>query len=280
MVLEYCGGTDLDQILKRQGPLCEKDAKRVIMQVQHVFRRCNAVPRTPVTRWRFFLFSQVLSALAFLNGYRLSGSSASDDPSSMPPPPPRRRVIHYDLVRIQGPSCLLVSIYVCLRSQKPANILFDDLKAAKVTDFGLSKVFDDTEVDGGAGTSMELTSQGAGTYWYLPPECFATHAVPRVSSKVDVWAVGVIFFQTLYGRRPFGDTLTQDQIVTSGQMLEQARAGPQFPERPAVSRGAQDFIRRCLTYSADARPDVLATCRDPFLLQGPEGRAANASRKS
>ena len=38
------------------------------------------------------------------------------------------------------------------------------------TDFGLSKIIDDSH----DGTSMELTSQGAGTYWYLPPECFVT----------------------------------------------------------------------------------------------------------
>jgi len=89
---------------------------------------------------------------------------------------------------------------------------------------------------------MELTSQGAGTYWHLPPERFATHAVPRVSSRKSTSGQLVSsFFKHSTGRRPFGDTLTQDQIVTSGQMLEQARAGPQLPERPAVSRGAQDF---------------------------------------
>ena len=33
----------------------------------------------------------------------------------------------------------------------------------KITDFGLSKVMDCSD------DSMELTSQGAGTYWYLPP---------------------------------------------------------------------------------------------------------------
>jgi serine/threonine protein kinase len=36
-------------------------------------------------------------------------------------------------------------------------------------DFGLSKIIDESH----EGTSMELTSQGAGTYWYLPPECFS-----------------------------------------------------------------------------------------------------------
>ena len=51
------------------------------------------------------------------------------------------KIIHYDL--------------------KPGNVLFDELGIAKVTDFGLSKI---VETDVGS-QGMELTSQGAGTYW-------------------------------------------------------------------------------------------------------------------
>lgn len=51
-------------------------------------------------------------------------------------------------------------------------------------------------------TGMDLTSQGAGTYWYLPPECFETgREPPKISSKVDIWSVGVIFFQCLFGKK-------------------------------------------------------------------------------
>lgn len=65
-------------------------------------------------------------------------------------------------------------------------------KSYYYVDFGLSKIIDDVDDN----TSMELTSQGAGTYWYLPPECFAKgDAPPRISSKVDVWSLGVIFYQ-------------------------------------------------------------------------------------
>ena len=54
------------------------------------------------------------------------------------------------------------------------------LTADRMQDFGLSKIVDD-----GATQGMELTSQGAGTYWYLPPECFETgQRPPLITNKV------------------------------------------------------------------------------------------------
>lgn len=37
-----------------------------------------------------------------------------------------------------------------------------------------------------------------------------------------------------------------------------------FPAKPAVSEVTKDFIRRCLSYSADKRPDVSTIFDDPF----------------
>lgn len=54
-----------------------------------------------------------------------------------------QKIIHYDL--------------------KPGNVLFDEFGVAKVTDFGLSKIVEDNVGSQG----MELTSQGAGTYWWV-----------------------------------------------------------------------------------------------------------------
>ncbi len=41
-------------------------------------------------------------------------------------------------------------------------------------------------VEEGATQGMELTSQGAGTYWYLPPECFEIGGAqaPKITNKV------------------------------------------------------------------------------------------------
>ena len=84
----------------------------------------------------------------------------------------------------------------------PGNILLTggSVSDIKITDFGLSKIMDPESYNPDHG--MDLTSQGAGTYWYLPPECFVVGKTPpKISSKVDIWSLGVIFYQCLYGRK-------------------------------------------------------------------------------
>jgi tousled-like kinase len=77
----------------------------------------------------------------------------------------------------------------------------------KITDFGLSKIMDPEIYNPDHG--MDLTSQGAGTYWYLPPECFMVGKIPpKISSKVDIWSLGVIFYQCLYGKKVCGNSFS------------------------------------------------------------------------
>ncbi|CAG09944.1 unnamed protein product, partial [Tetraodon nigroviridis] len=154
-------------------------------------------------------------------------------------------IIHYDL--------------------KPGNILLVNGTACgeiKITDFGLSKIMDDDNygVDG-----MDLTSQGAGTYWYLPPECFVVgKEPPKISNKVDVWSVGIIFFQCLYGRKPFGHNQSQQDILQENTILKATDV--QFPVKPVASNEAKAFIRRCLAYRKEDRIDVHQMSSDPYLL--------------
>ena len=132
-------------------------------------------------------------------------------------------IIHYDL--------------------KPGNILFHKGQV-KITDFGLSKIMDPQN------NSVyfiliyyffylrELTSQGAGTLWYLPPEVYQTPA-PKISSKVDVWSLGVIYYQILYGKRPFGDDAQQEKFLSHHHNLQSKL---EFPAKPVVSDQAKVLI--------------------------------------
>lgn len=111
---------------------------------------------------------------------------------------------------------------------------------------------------------MDLSSQGAGTYWYLPPEVFVQGPQPpKISSKVDVWSVGCIFYQCLFGRKPFGHNLSQAAVLENKIILNAREI--EFPIRPLISNEAKNFIRRCLTYEVRNRPDVLQLSEDDYL---------------
>ena len=69
----------------------------------------------------------------------------------------------------------------------------------------------------------------------------------------------------LFGRRPFGEGQTQEQMLAANTMTQQTLGGPSFPARPAVSAEAKAFIKRCLQHQAALRPDVMAISEDPYL---------------
>ena len=186
------------------------------------------------------VIQQVVSALKYLNQLK-------------------KPIIHYDL--------------------KPANILMGKDSHAgeiKITDFGLSKIMDEetySETQGG----IELTSQGTGTYWYLPPEVFddAAQGPVVISSKVDVWSVGVLFYQILYGKKPYGHNESQASILKNDTIRN---AGPvEFPAKPTISPEAKNFIRRCLQ-RVHQRPDVLTLANDEYLV--PPNRSYSRSMSS
>ena len=137
-----------------------------------------------------------------------------------------RKIIHYDL--------------------KPQNILFNEGEI-KISDFGLSKILNNHD------ESIELTSQGVGTYWYLPPECFINGST-TINNKVDIWSLGVIFYECLYGRRPFAHSMSQERILKEGLILNAKKV--EFPEVTGVSLECKEFIRKCLEYDVNKRMNI------------------------
>ena len=180
---------------------------------------------------------QVVSALVHLNTSVGAGS-----------------VIHYDL--------------------KPDNILMLNDGDVKITDFGLSKIARDDP--SGKKVSIPLSRQGAGTWHYLPPECFFLDQ-PQISSKVDVWSVGVILFECLYGTLPFGlrDNYSHVEFRNNVvHIMTNETTRLTFPEEPKLSEAARAFISKCLTHAKAERPDVVALLKDDFLLPPSRNRAS------
>lgn len=103
----------------------------------------------------------------------------------------KEKIIHYDI--------------------KPLNIMFHN-GIIKILDFGLCKYMGTDE------SRIDLTSLGVGTYWYLPPETFNEYS-PQISPKVDIWSAGVTFYEMLYGKKPYGNGISQDKIINNGIIL-------------------------------------------------------------
>jgi tRNA A-37 threonylcarbamoyl transferase component Bud32 len=130
------------------------------------------------------------------------------------------------------------------RDLKPENIMLqmvsDGDEQAKIIDFGIAKVKD----------SLVAPSTGAnltvGTVVYMSPEQLEKKSVGVAS---DIYALGVIAYEMVTGRRPFNPE-------SSFQLLEMQRAGVRVkPQdlRPMLPEAAQDAILRALSFNPTER---------------------------
>lgn len=164
------------------------------------------------------------------------------------------------------------------RDLKPANIRIRNDGSVKVLDFGLAKQGpgdEEPEAAGGAagddssgsasGDALRtvtlqagVTEDGAvlGTAAYMSPEQAKGKSVDK---RADIWAFGVLLFEMLSGRRPFGAADGGDPADTLARVVA---ADPDWtllpPDTPASLRR---LIARCLTKDRRRRLHDLADAR-------------------
>ncbi len=124
------------------------------------------------------------------------------------------------------------------RDIKPANLLLDEHGTLKICDFGIAKLL--------GATDLTRTGAPLGTPAYKSPE--QTEGRP-IDHRTDLWSAGVVFFELLTGRRPFGGeehAVVRSILSKEPQVLEDARGRP-------VAEPLRRFVARALAKDPSAR---------------------------
>jgi serine/threonine protein kinase len=125
------------------------------------------------------------------------------------------------------------------RDLKPANFLFTDpdicVADIKIGDFGYAKILVD---------SMAQTQLGSPLY--MAPEIFNC---AEYDHKVDIWSLGIVIYELLYGVPPFKCTRIQELKQLQTQALK-------FRDNSNVPQDAIHLIKAMVTYNPDERPEL------------------------
>jgi serine/threonine-protein kinase len=137
------------------------------------------------------------------------------------------------------------------RDLKPANLFWthrsDGLPCIKVLDFGISKLL----TPGGV-SDMTKTSSIIGSPFYMSPE--QMHASRNVDVRTDIWSLGVILYELLARRPPFGGESISELAIN----VATVPAPPIRQLRPDVPPGLEQAIATSLEKSRERRFQTVA----------------------
>ncbi|KAK6108186.1 Protein kinase domain family protein [Brugia pahangi] len=158
----------------------------------------------------------------------------------------------------------------CVRTIHEKGIVHSDLKPAnfllvggnlKLIDFGISSAIPTNK------TSVMKDTQ-MGTLSYMPPEAIAgsnasVHdgkEIYKVRKKCDVWALGCILYNMVYGHTPY-------QMWTNPIQKMHAILNKPIVFEKIEDADLMDVLKRCLTRDPDQRSSVEELQKHPYLTR-------------
>lgn len=134
------------------------------------------------------------------------------------------------------------------RDLKPGNILIDGAGEPRVLDFGLAKSLPGARSPSAA-TAHTETGEFMGTLAYASPEQ-ARGEVDAIDVRSDVYALGVILYETLTGARPFATDGPLHEVIE--RIVERDAARPSSV-RPGLDRDLDAITLKALEKDRDRR---------------------------
>jgi eukaryotic-like serine/threonine-protein kinase len=146
------------------------------------------------------------------------------------------------------------------RDVKPGNVILTQSGGVKLVDFGVAKL----------PAARAAASLMAGTPPYMSPEQFRGE---EVDGRADIWSLGVVLYEVLSGRRPFGgaDEAALLRAIQNETPPELRQLNPEVPAPLAR------IVERCLARSPATRFASASELRDA--LRAPSATGTSHRRR-
>lgn len=142
------------------------------------------------------------------------------------------------------------------RDIKGANILVDNKGTIKISDFGISKKLEASNILSGANNNKHRPSLQGSVFW-MAPEVVKQTSYTR---KADIWSLGCLVVEMMTGSHPFPDCSQLQAIFKIGG----GKAAPTIPEH--ASEEAKEFLGQTFEIDHNLRPSADQLILSPFLV--------------
>lgn len=142
---------------------------------------------------------------------------------------------------------------------KPSNFICTNGRL-KLIDFGIAKCVP-------SDTTHICRESSVGTISYMAPEAVRQGAL-KVGRSSDVWSLGIVLFQIVYGRVPFAhlDPMQRIFALTDPGMVISFPPEHRFDDHPSdVQEMLLDVLDKCLQRDPAMRPSIPELLEHPFL---------------